>query len=147
MTQIETQSLRIERTYDAPLARVRAALTEPKLLAKWFAPGPLTAEVHACDARVGGQYEISMVGKDPEGNDATHTATGTFTEVGPRRVAMTFNWSEQPLPNETTLAFDLEETKAGTRLVLTHSGFPNQEAATLHTEGWEGCLAKLPQAL
>ena len=140
-------SLRIEKTIAAPIGKVRNALTDPAMLALWFAPGPMTATVHACDARVGGQYEIAMHGPGPDGKDATHTCTGVFQELGDRRVAMTFNWSEEPLPNETVLAFDLDEIDGGTRLVLTHTGFPNQEAAAMHTEGWEGCLAKLPDVL
>lgn len=147
MTQIETHSLRIEKTIAAPVERVRAALTDPAKLALWFAPGDMKAVVHACDARVGGQYEIAMVGKDMNGNDATHTCTGTFSELAPTRVAMTFNWTEEPLPNATELAIDLAAADGGTRLVLTHTGFPNKEAADMHREGWDGCLANLPKAL
>jgi len=144
MTQIETHSLHIERIIKAPVAKVRQALTDPALLAQWFAPGPMAATVHACDAKVGGHYEIAMIGPDPEGNHATHTCTGTFTELTDRRVAMTFNWTEEPLPNLTTLSYDLEEVPQGTKLVLRHTGFPAKEAADMHTQGWEGCLAKLP---
>lgn len=147
MTQIETKTLELERTIDAPIEKVRKALTDPDLLAQWFAPGPMTATVHACDAKVGGQYEIAMTGPTPEGGEGTHTCTGTFKEVTDTRVAMTFNWTEEPMPNETDLVFDLEPVEGGTRLVLRHSGFPNEEAAKQHTEGWEGCLAKLPAAV
>lgn len=147
MTQIETHALRLERTYPAPIDKVRKALTDATLLARWFAPGDMTAEVHACDATIGGQYEISMHGKSPEGEDGTYTCTGTFQELTDRRVAMTFNWTAEPLPNDTLLSFDLEEVPEGTKLVLNHTGFPVKEAAIMHTEGWEGCLANLPKAL
>ena len=146
MTQIETHSLRIEKTIAAPIEAVRNALTDATLLAQWFAPGDMTAVVHSCDAKVGGHYEIAMTGTGPDGLAATHTCTGEFTGLTPTPVAMTFNWSEEPLPNATQLAYELSPTDVGTRLVLTHEGLPTKELAAMHTEGWEGCLAKLPDA-
>lgn len=148
MTQIETNSLRIEKTINAPIDKVRDALTNPELLQKWFAPGPMNAEVRSCDAKVGGQYEIAMTGPNPEsGEVGTHTCSGNFTELTDTRVAMTFNWTEEPMPNQTELAFDLETVDGGTNVVLTHRGFPNEETAQHHTQGWEGRLANLESLL
>ncbi len=142
MTQIETHELRLTKTIRAPRAKVHEAWTNPKVLAQWFAPGPMTAEVRACDARVGGQYEISMRGEE-DGKPTTHTCMGVFQAVSEDRIVMTFNWTEEPLPNETTMTVELNEIEGGTEVVLTHRGFPTQEAADMHTEGWTGCLAKL----
>lgn len=148
MTQIETNALRIERTLRAPIDKVRNALTQGDMIAKWFAPGPMRAEVNSYDCKPGGQYEIAMIGPSPEtGEEGTHTCTGTFEEVTDDRIAMSFNWTEEPLPNETKLIFELAEVEGGTRLVLIHEGFPNKEAADMHTQGWEACLEKLTETL
>lgn len=147
MTQQSKTSLRLERTYTAPIDRVRACLTDPALLARWFAPGDMRADVLHADERTGGRYKIAMHGRDPEGNEATHTCTGVYQAVEPRRVVMSFNWSEQPLPSDTTLTFELDEVEDGTRLRLTHEGLPGDEAVQMHTQGWESCLAQLEQAL
>jgi glutathione S-transferase len=146
MTQIETHQLRIERIFNAPIAKVRDALTNPELLADWYGPGPMTAEVHSVDARVGGQYEITMTG-EMDGEVSSHTCTGTFTEVTDTVVAMTFNWSQHPMPNDTDLRYELEEVDGGTKLVLTHTGFPNVEARDNHNEGWTACVDQLAQIL
>ena len=53
MKPMQTQTLTLERTYKAPLTRVRQALTDPALIARWFAPGEMAAEVRELDARVG----------------------------------------------------------------------------------------------
>jgi len=139
-------TLRLERTYKAPLEEVRTYLTEPALLARWFAPGDMQAEVRA-DARVGGHYEISMQGNGPDGKPATHTCAGVYEVLEPTRVVATFNWKEQPLPQETRLIFELEPVDGGTRLVLIHEGLPGDEAVAMHRQGWEGCLAKLEEAV
>lgn len=131
-----TPAARIEKTIRAPIARVRAALTDPAQVAKWFSPGPMTATVPTMDARVGGHYEITLHGRGPD-NDFSYTMTGAFTELTPTRVAMTMN-STGPdgVPMETTTAFDLQEIPDGTRLVLTQSGFPVQEMADGAGRGW-----------
>lgn len=147
MTQIETNEIRLERILNAPPERVRQAFLDRDLLAQWFAPGPMTAAVQTLDTKVGGQYEIAMTGPDPDGNESTHTATGTFTAIEDDRIEMRFNWSEQPLPNDTTLTAEFHPHEDGTRLVFIHSGFPDQEAVDMHTQGWEACLDKLQQAL
>ncbi|MGB0652649.1 MAG: SRPBCC family protein [Thermoplasmatota archaeon] len=146
MTQLETHSVRLERTINAPLAKVRQALIDPAVLVQWYAPGDMTATVHACDARVGGQFEIAMHGKDPHGEVSTHTAHGEFTRVDDDVVAMTFNWTEHEMPGMTEVRYDLSEVDGATRLVLTHTGLPTRELAQNHEEGWTGCLAKLPGA-
>ena len=146
MTQIETETLRVERTFAAPPDKVRAAWLTPDLMARWFAPGPMKAEVHSLDGRVGGQYEISMHGEE-DGKPVTHTCSGVFSVVDEDRIVMSFNWTEEPLPNETTMTVEFHAQDGGTRLVLIHEGFPTVQARDMHQQGWEGCLANLPRAL
>lgn len=147
MTQVQTHEIRLEKTIAAPLDKVRRAFTDPKLLAKWFAPGPMEAAVHSLDVREGGQYEVAMTGPGPDGEVGTHTCTGVFHEVAERKLVMSFNWTEEALPNDTTLTFEFHPDGDSTRVVLLHTGLPTKEAAEMHTQGWEGCLAKLPDAV
>jgi uncharacterized protein YndB with AHSA1/START domain len=138
----ETHALRIERLLAASPARARAAWTDPAKLARWFAPGPMTATVHALDVRVGGQFEVTM-----HGPDGDHTATGRYTLVRDDMLVMTWNWTGDPLPADTTLRIEFHAHAAGTRLVLVHEGLPTQEAAAHHEQGWHGCLDNLPRVL
>lgn len=146
MTQTTTvPELVLERTLDAPIQRVFDAWTNPELLAKWFAPGPMTCRVEGMDARVGGTYRMTMVG--PEGE---YTCIGKFTAIkAPNHLAFTFNWAgaDAAMPQDTLCTVDLKELNGKTHLRFVHAGFPNAEARTNHEEGWVGCLEKLPHAL
>ncbi len=144
MTQTTTvPDLVLERTLNAPIQKVFDAWTKAELLAKWFAPGPMTCRVDAFDARVGGGYRMSMV--SPEGE---HTCVGTFTAIkAPNHLAFTFNWAGEPLPKDMLCTVDLKEVGGKTHLRFVHAGFPNIEARDNHEEGWVGCLEKLPAAL
>lgn len=139
-TQTTEAKIELERTIKAPIDKVWAAWTQADMLGKWFAPGDMGVEVHSCEVKIGGQYEITMVG-----DDGRHTATGTYTAIDePKRLAMTWNWTgEGAMPNDTDLEITLEPVDGGTRLVLLHTRLPNQDAADHHTEGWVGCLANL----
>lgn len=127
-------SLRLERTYEAPVERVWAAWTDPELLAQWFCPNPeLVLEVDA-DARVGGALRVVMGG--------TYALSGTYTEVdAPRLLEFTWRWDHEE--DSTLVRVELEPTASGSRLVLQHSGFPDAAEADGHTEGWELELDRL----
>lgn len=136
--QTETHELEFERTYNATPTRVRDAWTNPQTLAKWFAPGPMTCRVQTLDVRVGGQYEITMVGDDGE-----YTASGTYETVTDDEIGMTWSWSHDPA-NISNITVQFHPDGDGCRMVFKHHGFTTKEEADHHLEGWEGCLAKLP---
>jgi uncharacterized protein YndB with AHSA1/START domain len=56
----------ITRTFDAPREAVFEAWTTPEGVAAWFGPGHLEtpADRIRIDLRVGGRYELTMVGRD-----------------------------------------------------------------------------------
>src|SRR4029079_10658894 len=72
-------TLVVVRTIAAPVAEVFEAWTDPTLLSRWLAPGPLVVTPASGDARVGGEYRI--VARDPLGTD--HVTTGEYREVLP----------------------------------------------------------------
>ena len=83
MTDHRARVLRIERTFDAPVARVFEAWTSEEVLRRWLHGMPgwdtPTAEV---DLRVGGTIRIVM--RDP--SDGTEAgATGEYRVVEPAR--------------------------------------------------------------
>ena len=49
---------------------------------------------------------------------------------------------------ESLVTVEFEPTAAGkTRLTLTHSRFPEDKSRDEHERGWNGCLAKLDDAV
>lgn len=57
--------LTVERSFNAPLALVWRAWTEPELLDQWWAPQPWKSETSHMDFKEGGYRTYAMVG--PEG--------------------------------------------------------------------------------
>jgi uncharacterized protein YndB with AHSA1/START domain len=131
--------LEIRRTIDATPAETWTAWTEPDLLARWFAPGQMRAEVLAYELRVGRRYRIRM--RDPDGS--THTVGGVFVVITPQqRLVMTWAW-ESPDAQESRVSVDFEDRDAGTGITIRHEGLPDEASATSHRKGWEGCLDNL----
>ncbi len=114
VTRKGDRELYIERTFDAPRERVWAAMTNPKLLARWWGRGnELTIE----------RYELEKGGhwRFVEHSDhGDHGFEGRFREIKPPScLSMTFEWDGQPghvIVNTTTL-HDLGDAR--TKLEIT----------------------------
>ncbi|MBV6755301.1 SRPBCC family protein [Rhodococcus opacus] len=102
MTDRTTTQISVDQFIAAPPAKVWRALTEPDLLARWWAAGDVAATV-------GHRFHLDMPGWG--------AVPCEVVEVEPeRRFVYTFteNW---------TLVWRLVPEGAGTRLFLDHSGF------------------------
>jgi uncharacterized protein YndB with AHSA1/START domain len=80
------REVKIVRTFDAPLALVWAAWTEPAHIAQWWGPRGFSNPVCEWDARPGGRIHIVMRASDEIAKmigRADHPMTGEFTEVVP----------------------------------------------------------------
>lgn len=133
--------LDIERRLDAPPDRVFRAWTEPAEMGAWFAPDPAMDTEAEVDLRVGGSYRIRM---------GEYVVGGRYTEVDrPARLAFTWQWQAGSDGDATEMhvTVDLVPDGAGTRLRLRHERLPNDAERDSHAQGWEACLARLPQHL
>lgn len=125
----------IERRIDAPREEVFVHLTDPVKYTKWKG---LAAEL---DARPGGVYRVRM------NNDTV--ALGEYVAVEPpSRVVFTWGWEgdEAVPPGSSTVEITLREDGDGTILRLRHTGFPTDEAAASHREGWAMYVERLSVA-
>jgi uncharacterized protein YndB with AHSA1/START domain len=61
---IKARSIRVAREFDAPLADVWRAYTEPELLDQWWGPAPWRAETKTMDFSPGGHWLYAMVGPE-----------------------------------------------------------------------------------
>ena len=135
--------LTLHRVIDAPVKTVYAAWTDPSVLERWFAPGNAVVARAVAHAVVGGTLLIEMRG--PDGGRSI--VRGLYREVVPlRRLVHTWRWEGSDL--ETLVTIEFEPTSAGkTRLTLTHSRFAQGKSRDEHGRGWNGCLAKLDDAV
>jgi uncharacterized protein YndB with AHSA1/START domain len=142
----EGETLHLQRTFEAPAARVFDAWTSEEVMRRWFygQPGwetPL-AEV---DLRVGGAVRVVM--RNP-GNGEDHGGGGTYTEVDPpRRLAFTWAWDSDDDGREALIEIDFEEAGGATTVRFTHSGLRDEASARDHEEGWNTCFDNLEGAL
>jgi uncharacterized protein YndB with AHSA1/START domain len=131
-------SVTIVRRIKAPPAKVYAALTEPKLMMRWWGPdaGPtLKAEA---DVRPGGRF--SVVFRLLNGDE--HNPTGVYQEVIPER-KLVFTWEWPGMPERASrVTFLLDPFDGGTELTLIHGHLP-EEVRKSHEDGWNGFLNKL----
>jgi uncharacterized protein YndB with AHSA1/START domain len=139
----ETTTLRLQRTFHAPVEEVFDAWTSPEVLRRWWvADSTWRTPVAEVDLRAGGRYRLSM--EDP-GAGAMHTVCGEYREVlRPQRLVYTWAWEEDGrLGHESTVTVEFSEDGESTTVSLVHSGLASPESRDSHRKGWEGCLASL----
>ncbi|GAA1037219.1 SRPBCC domain-containing protein [Virgisporangium ochraceum] len=127
--------LTIDRTLAFPVERVWRAMTDPAALTAWFWPRRFDPTVEV-DLRVGGRYRI-------DGPAVGMAVSGEYVAVEPpHRLVFTWLWDGEDA--ETLVTVELTPTADGTRLVLRHERFVDDEAAKSHAQGWDDCLDRLP---
>jgi uncharacterized protein YndB with AHSA1/START domain len=147
MTERDTEptTLVVVRTIAAPVADVFEAWTDPALLSRWLAPGPLVVTHASADARVGGEYRI--VARDPLGTD--HVTTGEYREVLPlTRLVQTWVYHGHPLVERyfTLLTVDFRALGAdSTELTIRQELLLSDIDREGNRMGWSMCLDKLEQ--
>ena len=139
-----TQTLRIERTFQAPAEAVFDAWTSEEVLLRWWHAGHdwETAEAEV-DLRVGGAVRVVM--RDPH-KDAEYGGGGNYTEVEPpTRLAFTWTWDGDT--RQTLIEVDFHETDGITTVSFTHSRLWDEEAARDHKDGWGKLFDNLERTL
>ena len=128
------QSIQCEQFIPHPPAAVWRALTEPEVLARWWAPGDVRAEV-------GHRFTLDM---GPWGHQVCEVLA-----VDEERM-LRYSFGEGVL--DSTITWRLEPEGSGTRLFLTHDGFDadshlGRQALDGMGQGWPGVLTRIAPAL
>ncbi len=135
--------LTIEREFDAPIERVFAAWTTSEGLRAWIGPEGVSAPNASCDARVGGQFCVPMLGPD----GSINTARGTYHVVdAPNLLVFTWQWDQADGSEgrEMLITAKFEDRNGRTRLSFHQINFIDDDARDKHNSGWSGsfdCLA------
>jgi uncharacterized protein YndB with AHSA1/START domain len=48
---------------------------------------------------------------------------------------------------ETLVSIELRDLSGGTKLIVTHEQFPDEEARHNHNQGWNGCLDTMEKVM
>lgn len=146
-------SVRVERTYEADIARVWRAFTDPEVMKEWWGPEGFETFKVESDLRPGGEHRIHM--RAPNGH--TSIVGGTYRDVVPHEVisfelvhhcdAVPEVFDASALgPTLVTITFE-EVAPGKTRVVLVHEGFEEAVPAEAHEGGWSSSFAKLDRAI
>lgn len=141
---VSGETLRIERTYEAPATAVFDAWTNEEVVRRWFHGHPdWDTPLAEVDLRLGGAVRVVM--RNPATGEE-HGGGGHYTEIDPpRRLAFTWVWDRDE--RQTMLEVDFSEDAGRTTVVLTHRGLRDLESVRDHEDGWTVCLEELAAAL
>lgn len=135
-------SLTIKRRFNAPPAKVFAAWTDPRKVARWMGPAD-TKQVEAeCDLRVGGRYHFKLIMTTDE-----HDVSGVYREIVPdTKLSFTWAWKSTP-ERESLVTLTFKEDSGGTIMTLLHEQFFDEDARDRHQHGWNGTMERLEKYL
>lgn len=146
----------IERTYRAKIEDVWELWTTKEGFESWWGPQGFRAEVHALEARPGGELRYDMIADTPEmiaamqqaGQPASHATRSRFTEVKRHeRLVLTnvIDFLPGVAPYEAAIEVDFSVSGGGVRMVVTFEGMHNEEFTKMQQEGFASQLTKLDQ--
>jgi uncharacterized protein YndB with AHSA1/START domain len=114
-------TLTLEREFAAPVARVFAAWTDPRLMAQWWGPEGMTCPVCEIDLRVGGKWKF--VNRHPQGEV---TFYGEYREISaPSRLVYTEIFADFP-DNVSVITADFVQQGDKTRYTAV-CRYPSKE--------------------
>jgi uncharacterized protein YndB with AHSA1/START domain len=132
-------SLTTARRLKAPVEKVFAAWTDPKILAQWWGPHHTRVVEAAMDVREGGGFRIVL----GEANGARHEISGRYVTVEPNaRLVFTWAWSIAP-ERQSRVTISFRAVADGTEVTVLHDMFADADTATRHRRGWTESLDRL----
>lgn len=136
-------SLTIKRRFNAPVAKVYAAWTDPEKIKRWMGPGEVKTVRAKNDLRSGGRYHIVML--TPAGEE--FDVSGVYREVIENE-KLVYSWAWKVTPErESLVTVTFKKDGDGTLLTLLHEQFFDEDARDRHNGGWYGALDKLEKIL
>jgi uncharacterized protein YndB with AHSA1/START domain len=99
--------------------KIYKALTTPKALAVWLAPGDMKGKIHNFNLKIGGGYEMSLYYPESEKSNVGKTNsnedrfTAKFKELSPNKIVETvnFNSNDKKFAGEMIMEITLTKKK------------------------------------
>lgn len=142
-TAIADQQILITRIFEAPREHVFRAWTDPDEVAAWYGPDHLDTprERITIDLRVGGRYELTMVGRD--GGAEFPVGYEILELVEPELLVLRSD--PMPgfgMPEPTILRVEFHDHGDKTRMTLSDGPYPAQARPNVEA-GWGAAFEKL----
>jgi uncharacterized protein YndB with AHSA1/START domain len=144
----------IERSFDAPVNLIWQMWTVPEHFKAWYGPAGATIPVAKMDVRPGGKRLVCMEISTPDGpmqmwfsgeyRDVVENERLVYTESASDQNGQVVSPSDpgtaQGHPTTTEVRVELSEMGDRTRMVMTHTGIPDDSPGAA---GWVMALDKL----
>ncbi len=129
--------------FRAPREKVFQTWTDPKLIAKWFMPGPMPARAEIALEPLGPWRIVVPFDGHPDS-----VLEGHFFEVVPGR-ELVYSWHGNVVGGEHHTLVDATFEDDGDRSLvrLVHGIFRTDAGRDGHAAGWERCLSGLHDLL
>jgi len=143
---------RAARVVAASAAHVYRAFVTPTAVARWLPPDGMTADVHAWDARPGGDVHVTLrydersLGSPGKTTDRTDVVRGRFVEaIEDERVVLEvdFEADDPAFAGTMTMTWSLEDAAGGTRVSFVAEDVPPGIDREAHEEGLRSTLEHL----
>jgi uncharacterized protein YndB with AHSA1/START domain len=137
--KIMSDIIKKEVIFSHPIDKVWNAISNGKEIAKWFINNNFKPEKG---------YNYTFTASEDKG---CLTITGEVKQANP--YTLIYTWIVQDTDVETTVKWELETTKEGTKLYLEHSGISNYEGENAvnmfnsFSGGWSDCINSLTNHL
>lgn len=159
---MNSKTIIIERTFNAPIQKVWNAWTDAGEIKKWWGPKDFTAPSVTIDFRAGGRYLNCMRGAvSPDSPPQDFWSGGEYKEIiplqkivssdyftdaqgnkiSPKEVGMPGEW-----PDEMDVTVTFEDLGDETKITLVHEGHP-EEIYEMALMGWNQTLDKFAESL
>jgi uncharacterized protein YndB with AHSA1/START domain len=153
-----TEAVVIKHRFDAPVELIWKMWTDPGHFRAWYGPQGASIPTAKMDVRVGGSRLVCMEVQTPNGPMQMWFAGEYLEVVENRRLVYTEFVSDEngvvksPAdmgmpeghPTTTEVHVELDPDGAGTRMVLTHTGIPEDSPGAA---GWRMAIDKLTNYL
>ncbi|MFZ0420811.1 MAG: SRPBCC domain-containing protein [Candidatus Sulfotelmatobacter sp.] len=130
----------------APPARVFRAMIEREQALQWGGGEAFEITEWEMDARPGGSWLLTSRERSGAGAGKIIEHHGEVLQIEPPRlleVSWFANWHRDPA-HRTVVRWELIPSKAGTHLIVTHSGLAALPGACQgYSQGWPGLVAQL----
>ncbi|MCB0641646.1 MAG: SRPBCC domain-containing protein [Phaeodactylibacter sp.] len=146
MNPIEDRTLTIERTFNAPIALVWEAWTQPEHIVHWWGPKGMNTKVLAHNFVVGGSWKYAML--MPDGQE--FITEGRYLEIEyQKRIVSTADF--KPMTEGVELHILLEAAGDAThftfKVVHATSDYCRQQEAMGFYNGWGSTFNRLEEYL
>ena len=128
VAKAKSNEIHIVRVYDAPLAAVWEAWTDPEQVKQWWGPRGFTLTTHSKDLRPGGHWDYTMHG--PDGTDYPNKTL--YYEVEPQRKLVYDHGGGDDRPPLFRVTVLFSESGGRTKLEMSMALATPEVAAEMH---------------